>query len=53
MRPTQFDEEIAEEVLDRLRHGESLRAISLEPAMPTTKTIFHWTSGTCGAEPSW
>jgi hypothetical protein len=53
MRPTQFDEEIAEEVLDRIRHGESLRQISLDPSMPTTKTIFHWTNGTAGAEPSW
>lgn len=53
MRPTQFDEEIAEEVLDRIRHGESLRQISLDPAMPTTKTIWYWTNGTCGAAPSW
>ena len=53
MRPTQFDEEIAEEVLDRLRNGESLRQISLDPAMPTTKTVWNWTKGTMGAEPSW
>ena len=53
MRPTQFDEEIAEEVLDRIRHGESVRQITLDPAMPTSKTIFHWTNGTAGAAPSW
>lgn len=41
-RPTKFTQEIADMVCDRLSHGETMRSICNDPAMPCLSTIFNW-----------
>ncbi len=41
-RPRRYTDEDAEEVLQRIAAGESLRSISKDPAMPAASTINLW-----------
>ena len=53
IRPRQFDEVAANEVLERMMSGETLRTICLDAHMPTNITIWEWTCGKLGARPTW
>ena len=52
-RAREYDEEIANELLDRLRDGETLKSICRDPLMPTTNTVWLWTQGSLGAPITW
>jgi hypothetical protein len=41
-KPRPFDQEIADEVCDRITDGESLRKITLDEHMPSPVTIYKW-----------
>jgi len=41
-RPTDYNEEIATQICDRIIEGESLRSITRDPAMPSIKTVYSW-----------
>jgi hypothetical protein len=41
-RPSIYNEELAEEICDRLAEGESLRSIVKDWYMPCHKTIYRW-----------
>jgi hypothetical protein len=41
-RPTDFRDEIAAIICDRLADGESLRIICSDPAMPGRRTVYQW-----------
>lgn len=43
-RPTDYNEEIAKTICERLSDGESLRAICLADDMPNKGTVFVWLS---------
>jgi hypothetical protein len=44
-RPTMYSQEIADEICDRLAHGETLRSIiAASPHLPTRQTIYRWNS---------
>jgi hypothetical protein len=44
-RPVQYDNEVAEKFLERMRNGESSLAISRDLDMPSSDTIWHWQHG--------
>jgi len=52
MKPTQYSKELADELLDRIRGGETLKSVCLDPAMPTTNTVWLWQKGKNGATAS-
>ena len=41
-RPTSFTQEIADTICERLMHGETLRQIVLDEAMPHRATVHRW-----------
>jgi hypothetical protein len=41
-RPTDFSEELTEEICDLLTDGKSMRKICMDPGKPTRKTIERW-----------
>ncbi|MXO67779.1 terminase small subunit protein [Altererythrobacter marinus] len=41
-RPTIFDQELADKILDRISDGESLRKICCEDDMPGQTTVYRW-----------
>lgn len=41
-RPSEFDQQTADEICDRLTNGESLRRITLGDDMPASSTVFKW-----------
>lgn len=41
-RPTIYNEELAQKILQRLKQGESARSIARDPDMPHQSTIFDW-----------
>lgn len=41
-RPSDFTEQIADNICERLADGESLRAICAEDGMPNKSTVFRW-----------
>lgn len=41
-RPSDFTQDIADEICQRLAHGESLRAICRDDAMPGLSTVIRW-----------
>jgi len=41
-RPTDYNEEIATQICDRIIEGESLCSITRDPAMPSIKTVYSW-----------
>ena len=41
-RPTTFTQEVADEICERLAHGETLRKIVLDEHMPAQKSIYRW-----------
>lgn len=41
-RPTDYNQQLAQEICERLVNGESLRAISRDPAMPDKVTLLRW-----------
>lgn len=41
-RPTDFCDEIADAICERIADGESLRSICSESAMPNKATVFRW-----------
>ena len=43
-RPTTYNEEIANEILERIVLGESLRSIVKDDHMPVISTVFRWMS---------
>lgn len=43
-RPTDFNEEIALRICERLADGESLKAMCAEEGMPARSTVFKWLS---------
>lgn len=43
-RPTDFNEEIALRICERLADGESLKAMCAEDGMPARSTVFRWLS---------
>jgi hypothetical protein len=52
-KPSQFDAEVAEIVLSRMRDGETLKAIARDENMPTANVVWRWTQGCNGAPASW
>lgn len=52
-RARDYDEAIADALLDRLRDGETLKSICRDPVMPTTNTVWLWTQGSLGAPSTW
>jgi hypothetical protein len=43
-RPTTYNEETANEILERIVQGESLRSIVKDAHMPVISTVFRWMS---------
>lgn len=43
-RPSDYSQELADLICDRLIAGESLRAICRDPDMPAKITVLHWLS---------
>lgn len=43
-RPTSYNEETANEILERIVSGESLRSIVKDAHMPVISTVFRWMS---------
>lgn len=41
-RPTDYSEQLAGAICERIAEGESVRAISKDPDMPAMSTIFKW-----------
>lgn len=41
-RPSEYTEELAAKICDRIAEGESLVAICSDPAMPSRATIYNW-----------
>lgn len=41
-RPSDYSEEIADAICERLADGESLRSICLDEAMPSKAAVFRW-----------
>lgn len=41
-RPTDYNQQLAQEICERLVNGESLRAIARDPAMPDKVTLLRW-----------
>lgn len=41
-RPSEFNQETADAICDRLTNGESLRKITLSDDMPVASTVFKW-----------
>lgn len=41
-RPSEFTQEIADEICERISSGESLRAICYSDHMPSKSTVFRW-----------
>ena len=41
-RPSRYSRELGEAICERLIHGESLRAVCRDPAMPSLATICRW-----------
>ena len=41
-RPSNFTQDVADHICDRLAEGESLRSICREPAFPNKSTVFRW-----------
>lgn len=41
-RPTDFSQELADKILERIADGESLRAICREDCFPAKTTVFRW-----------
>jgi len=41
-RPSDFSEELADTICERIADGESLRSICSEDAMPNKATVFRW-----------
>jgi hypothetical protein len=41
-RPTDFSQDLADQLCERLADGESLRSICEEDAMPNKATVFRW-----------
>ena len=41
-RPTKYNPQAAQKVLDRLESGESLVSICRDPSMPSRKTAYRW-----------
>lgn len=41
-RPSEFTEEIADEICDRISSGESLRRICSDEGMPSKTSVFRW-----------
>jgi hypothetical protein len=41
-RPTGYSEAIANQLLEHIAEGESLRSICLDPDMPGLRTVFDW-----------
>ncbi len=52
-RCRQFDKVIADEYLERMGEGETIKSISDEQHMPATNTVWEWCHGKLGAETSW
>jgi hypothetical protein len=52
-RPVTFVQEIADEFLERIGSGETIRTICADAHMPSNKTIWYWTHAECEAPPSW
>jgi hypothetical protein len=48
-----FDKVVADEVLDRIRNGETIREIVQDLEMPAKNTIWEWENGHLGAPSSW
>lgn len=41
-RPLSYTVALADEICERIAHGESLRAICMSEHMPNKSTVFHW-----------
>lgn len=41
-RPTDYSQQLAQTICDRLANGESLRAICRDPEMPVKLTVLRW-----------
>lgn len=41
-RPSNYNQQMAQEICDRLVDGDSLREICRDPAMPDKKTVLRW-----------
>ena len=41
-RPSVFSQQIADEICERLAHGETLRTMILDDHMPAQKSIYRW-----------
>lgn len=41
-RPTDYSEELADQICARLAEGESMRSISVDDTMPAMTTLFRW-----------
>lgn len=41
-RPSDYSENLADEICERIADGESLRAICRDAAMPNKSTVFRW-----------
>lgn len=41
-RPTEYSQEVADSICERIANGESLRAICDEEGMPDKSTVFRW-----------
>jgi hypothetical protein len=48
-----FNKVVADEVLDRIRNGETIREIVTDLEMPAKNTIWEWENGHLGAPSSW
>jgi hypothetical protein len=52
-RCRQYVKSVGDEVLDRIRNGETIREIVTDLEMPAKNTIWEWENGHLGAPSSW
>ncbi len=52
-RPTTFNQDIADQVLMRMRNGETLKRICSDLDMPSTNTVWEWQNAGLGAPTTW
>lgn len=52
-RPKQFDQAVADEFIERMVAGETIKVICSDAHMPSNNTIWEWQNGKMGAPSSW
>ena len=41
-RPSEFNNDVADKIIDRINNGESCASVMRDPAMPAQSTLYYW-----------